>query len=609
MSCFQALHSSPTTTTSSSAALLFPAAAVSELQNSKCCFSQYSLVLGTRSVPGPAPLHAIAVDTQPRRSADYTPNIWGNHFIATSPTALGIESEVEEHEKLKQEVRGVIADAMEDPNKNLDLIDAIQRLGVSYHFEEEVEEFLQKTHANLHGFIKDNADNLQQISLCFRLLRQHGYQVSCNMFTNFIEDDGSFRGSLKQDFEGLMSLYEAAHLRVHGEEILENALAFSTTQLKLIAKAGSKFSAIINHSLRNPIRKNFPRLDTRFYISVYQEIKPNSHNPYLLQFSKLDFNLVQKQYREELNQISRWWNELDAETKFPFARNRIVEAFFFIMGTYFEPRYKLGRKIATKALAMLTILDDIYDVHGTPQELDLLTQALERWDPNLASEMPEYIKNFYVALLDTFKDLEEDMGTAQGADDHVADKIKYCKEGLIKVAKAYHTEAKWYEQNYTPTMEEYMEVALVSVATPFIGAMVLLGMGHLANKDAFEWFRTHPKIVASACLIPRLQDDIVGHEFEQKRGHSASCVDCYVKEHGKGKEEAVEAFYKQASDAWKDANADFIRPTAVPMQVLTTLLNISRIAHVVYNDCDGYADPHAIKALVASVFVHPIPYN
>lgn len=76
--------------------------------------------------------------------------------------------------------------------------------------------------------------------------------------------------------------------------------------------------------------------------------------------------------------VHRWWHELDAESKFPFARNRIVEAFFFITGTYFEPQYKWGRKIATKALAMLTILDDIYDVHGTPQELDLLTQALDR---------------------------------------------------------------------------------------------------------------------------------------------------------------------------------------------------------------------------------------
>lgn len=199
---------------------------------------------------------------------------------------------------------------MEDPTRNLDFIDAIQRLGVSYHFEEEIEEFLQKTHANLDGFIKDSANNLHEISLCFRLLRQHGYQVSCtNMFSNFTEDDGSFKGSaVKQDFEGLMSLFEAAHLRVHGEEILENALDFSTTQLKLIALDSnySQFSSIINHSLRNPIRRNFPRLDTRFYISVYQELKPSQYNQLLLHFSKLDFNLVQKQYREELHEISRY---------------------------------------------------------------------------------------------------------------------------------------------------------------------------------------------------------------------------------------------------------------------------------------------------------------
>ena len=37
------------------------------------------------------------------------------------------------------------------------------------------------------------------------------------------------------DGKGMLSLYEAAYLRVHGEDILDEALVFTTTHLELVA--------------------------------------------------------------------------------------------------------------------------------------------------------------------------------------------------------------------------------------------------------------------------------------------------------------------------------------------------------------------------------------
>lgn len=64
----------------------------------------------------------------------------------------------------------------------LDLIDSVQRLGVSYHFEREIDEILQQIQA-IHSDCcdQDHNDNLYSISLRFRLLRQHGYRISCGM--------------------------------------------------------------------------------------------------------------------------------------------------------------------------------------------------------------------------------------------------------------------------------------------------------------------------------------------------------------------------------------------------------------------------------------------
>nr|WBO38682.1 terpene synthase 11 [Aquilaria agallochum] len=346
--------------------------AVLPVRTNRSCFR--APALGTTSVVVPNRVWAKAVnhDDHPRQSAGFHPDIWGDLFLASSSTASASENEMLEHEKLKQDVRKMIITASEDPARNLGLVDSIQRLGVSYHFEEEIKELLQKMHDNYDRYRKDNADNLSNISLCFRLLRQEGFRISSDMFSRFKDHEGNFNVS-QEDIEGLLALHEATQLRVHGENILDEALVFTLAQLTsiLVNNSNSLLSKQIKHYLRYPIRKNIPRLEAKFYISIYKE-KP-SHSQVLLKFSKLDFNILQKQHNEELTQMSRWWKEeLGVERNFPFTRDRIVESYFQVVGFYFEPQYVLGRKFVGKAMAIAWVLDDINDVYGTPEELDLL---------------------------------------------------------------------------------------------------------------------------------------------------------------------------------------------------------------------------------------------
>ena len=75
----------------------------------------------------------------------------------------------------------------------------------------------------------------------------------------------------------------------------------------------------------------------------------------------------------------RWWKELDFGTKLPFARNRLMECFFWMVGVYFEPQYARARRILTKVIAMTSIVDDIYDAYDTVEELQTLTKAIDRF--------------------------------------------------------------------------------------------------------------------------------------------------------------------------------------------------------------------------------------
>lgn len=58
----------------------------------------------------------------------------------------------------------------------LELINAIQRLGLQYHFDNEIKKALQviQNHSNDSWLFND----LHSTALRFRLLRQHGYDVS-----------------------------------------------------------------------------------------------------------------------------------------------------------------------------------------------------------------------------------------------------------------------------------------------------------------------------------------------------------------------------------------------------------------------------------------------
>ena len=114
----------------------------------------------------------------------------------------------------------------------------------------------------------------------------------------------TFKKSLQSDVSGLLSLYEATHLRVHGEEILEEALAFTTTHLESIKhNLSPPLSNLVSHSLNQPLRTGVARVEARHYLSIYQDC--DSHNETLLTLAKLDFNLVQQLHQKELCEITR----------------------------------------------------------------------------------------------------------------------------------------------------------------------------------------------------------------------------------------------------------------------------------------------------------------
>jgi hypothetical protein len=92
----------------------------------------------------------------------------------------------ERRDVLITEARKKLIGMNNDPMAKMKLIDAAQRLGISYHFEDEIHASLQKLNSMVF-----NSENARGVCLQFWLLRQQRYNVSSGksrtMFVNLPE--------------------------------------------------------------------------------------------------------------------------------------------------------------------------------------------------------------------------------------------------------------------------------------------------------------------------------------------------------------------------------------------------------------------------------------
>ncbi|WVZ00162.1 hypothetical protein V8G54_026231 [Vigna mungo] len=415
---------------------------------------------------------------------------FSHQFIHSLPNNLPRETLQERAAELEEKIRFMMNATEMEPLSLLEMIDDIERLGLFFRFQDWINKALLRL-VSIENFKHRTIKSLHETALVFRILRRHGFHVSQEIFMSFKDGKGKFKPEISNDVEGLLSLYEASYLTLEGESLWETN-AFSRRHMMNLMEERSmdaKMAEKVRHVLEGlPYHKSCCRIVAQHYINTYDKTEP--HNLLLLELAKLEFNMKQSSYQNELQELSRWWWNIGLSGKLKFARERLVEMFIWSVAIFPEPEYLICRKVISKLGILITFLDDIYDIYGTLDELELLTNVIERF-------------------------------------------VQLISNGWSDLCEAYLQEAKWFHNKIIPPFDKLLEKAMISIGTGVVLTHVYFFISQDITEQVIHSLTNNDHdLLRSVYTIFRLSNDLGTSKDEIERGETSNSIVSYMHDTG-----------------------------------------------------------------------------
>ncbi|RDY05319.1 hypothetical protein CR513_10866, partial [Mucuna pruriens] len=316
-----------------------------------------------------------------------------------------------------------------NPMESLHMIDIIQRLGIEHHFEEEIEAALQKQHLILSNHPTDfvNSHQLYDVALTFRLLRQAGHYVHAGLnlhysqkknkkIINDLEDNlfdilksnkRKFEEKYGEDVKGVVALYEATKLNIE-EDSLDD-IGYLSCQLlhAWLTRHEDHHEAIyVTNTLHHPLHYDLSRFRSRTIFPIDFKSK-NEWITCLEELAEINSCSVMLMNQNEIIQVYKWWKDLGMAKEVKFARYQPLKWYMWPMACFTDPRFSEQRIELTKPIALIYVIDDIFDVYGTLDQLTIFTDAVNRWELAGTEQLPDFMKKCLSVLYDITNDFAE----------------------------------------------------------------------------------------------------------------------------------------------------------------------------------------------------------
>lgn len=250
-----------------------------------------------------------------------------------------------------------------------------------------------------------------------------------------------------------------------------------------------------------------------------------------------------------------------------FARDRSVECFLWSTGVASDYQFGSLRKTLTKAIYLILILDDVYDIYGSQ-----FTNAIDRWDSKEIEKLPDRIKRCFDALSST------------------------TNEAALDIQK---------EKGWKCVLPHLKKAVRILVPVLCIHAFIYI-VDDLTGEVA-DFLENKQDLVYYLSIIIRLCNDLGTSKAEMERGDSPSSILCYMQEAHVPEETARRHIRGLISQMWQKLNTQFMTQSPLVQQIVKTSINIARVAYCIYQYGDGFGvQDQETRVHILSTLVEPL---
>ncbi|CAN6226986.1 unnamed protein product [Urochloa humidicola] len=452
-------------------------------------------------------------------------------------------------------------------------IDNLKRLCIDHYFEEEIESAMDVCMDLVHS------NHLFDATLSFRLMRETGHDVSADdVLWKFTNSAGEFSLALSKDIVGLLSLHDMAHLDIGEEASLHKAKEFSTKHLTFATKnLEPGLARYVRQSLDHPYHLSLMQYKARHHLSYLQSL-PNRNTAAMEELATAEFQLNKLLHQEEMAEIKRWWTNLGLAQEIPVARDQVLKWYTWSMTILQGSSFSRYRVEITKIIAIAYVVDDIFDLVGTLEELSLFTEAIKTWDIAAADSLPVCMRTCYKALFAVTNEM-----AYMSEKEHGLNPINHLRKAWAVLFDGFMVEAKWLATGQVPAAEEYLRNGVVTSGVPlaFVHILFLLGHHHAASRDAAELTDHIPPAISSAAKILRLWDDMGSAKDEAQEGRDGSYGELYLLENPAG--DAKEHMRRLIVREWQELNRECFSQRTFSGSFTQACFNAARMVSVMYS--------------------------
>ncbi|XP_062162550.1 (E,E)-geranyllinalool synthase-like [Alnus glutinosa] len=478
------------------------------------------------------------------------------------------------------------------------MVNQLFRLGLAEHFVQEAEEVLAQVYRNyLNQESREKPSNsieaqLFKDSLAFRFLRMHGYDVSSDSFCWFLHHE-DIRDQIENNHEyfstAMLNVYRATDLMFSGEYDLQEARSFSK---KLLEKTtSSNLRRLIEHELSLPWFARLDHLEHRMWIeekdsNILWMGKASPHrlscprNDEIVRLAMQNYEFRQSVYKKELEELKRWskdWGLSDIG----FGREKTTYCYFSVASSCSLPYNSDIRMMVAKSAIIITVADDFFDMEGSLIELKDLTNAVQRWD---AKGLSGHSKIIFDALDNLVREIATEYLQQEGRDI-----INNLQDIWYETFASWFTESKWGKTGSIPSMDEYLETGMTSIAahTIVLPASCLLNPTLPISKLRPEQYESITKLLM---VIARLLNDVQSFQKEQDEG-TINSVLLYLKDSPEADIEESIAFVREIVDKKKKEFLEHVLMDGysdLPKPCKHLHLSCLKVFQMFFNSTNGY---------------------